>query len=178
MGTVPRFGVQRTKLISVNSLTWAECEAAVRGRLHRHHRRCRCRRRRRRHCRRAARVAQEKNCVLLNHACEAAQFVVFPKQIWVVFIPCPNFYVPFKTDDGTLLKLELQTRTGAKSYYKGVNEARPGLYRVDHKQLAAAGVKLKNNSYETQVGAAKALARSPSPSMAPSPPHLIEPPCR
>ena len=104
MGTVPRFGVQRTKLISVNALTWAECEAAVRGRLHRHHRRCRCRRRRRRHCRRAARVAQEKNCVLLNHACEAAQFVVFPKQIWVVFIPCPNFYVPFKTDDGTLLK--------------------------------------------------------------------------
>eukprot|EP00964_Phaeocystis_antarctica_P034375 scaffold19546_cov79-Phaeocystis_antarctica.AAC.4 len=55
---------------------------------------------------------------------------------------------------------------------------RPGVYRVDHKQLAAAGVKLKNNSYETQVGAAKALARSPSPSMAPSPPHLIEPPCR
>ena len=43
---------------------------------------------------------------------------------------------------------------------------------------AQAGVKLKNNSYETQVGAAKALARSPSPSMAPSPPHLIEPPCR
>ena len=84
----------------------------------------------------------------------------------------------FETDDGTLLKLELQTRTGAKSYYKGVNEARPGVYRVDPKQLAAAGVKLKNNSYETQVGAAKALARSPSPSMAPSPPHLIEPPCR
>ena len=65
----------------------------------------------------------------------------------------------FKPDAHTVLKLELQTRKNTRTYYKGVTWVRPGVYEVTPAVLAAAGAKkVKNNRFETQVGAAKALA--------------------
>ena len=62
----------------------------------------------------------------------------------------------FQTDDGTVLELELQTRKGSSSYYKGVTVADRGI-DISDRASRAAGV-TKRYGYETEVDAAKAIA--------------------
>ena len=58
----------------------------------------------------------------------------------------------FQLEDGTVLKLELQTRKCGSSYYKGVSITR-GRIEISH----SAGVTTRHD-YETEVDAAKAIA--------------------
>ena len=61
----------------------------------------------------------------------------------------------FQTDDGTVLELELQTRKGAASYYKGVTR-RDG--RIDISRTRVAGVTIGRSAWRAEVDAAKAIA--------------------
>ena len=62
----------------------------------------------------------------------------------------------FQADDGTVLELELQTRKGAASYYKGVSVSSSGEIRISPRAAGVTGT--KQTTHETEVDAAKAIA--------------------